>query len=316
MEGLVSKSDPAPFSGFANELFTVIPPFTLVGAAKRGPLALLINVLVAVAALVIGTILSSALGTGEGNFVESISDQWLFLAVGYYSVFCWAAALRRNDPPTFKLIWGSPAFLTSVIAYSTVAFMAYSVSYWGAPYAERTFGVSKSELGFLIGAPGAVAGFLGVILGGAMSDWLQQRFGATRVWLILFGLVTPLPAMYVQFTTGSPTVFYIANVFAGLLAASALGAAAATTQSLVLPRMRATATATFFLGTTLVGLALGPYMAGFVSAKNGDDLSLGVLSTIAIAPIGLIAVVAALKLAPDAMKTVVERGYEAGETEV
>jgi MFS family permease len=218
--------------------------------------------------------------------------------------------------PTFKLIWGSPAFLTTVIAYSSVAFMAYSASYWGAPYAERVFGVSKSELGFLVGAPGAVAGFLGVIFGGVLSDWLQQRFGATRVWLILLGLLAPIAPLVIQFTTQSLEVFYITNVAVGFLAATALGAAAATTQSLVLPRMRATATATFLLGTTLIGLALGPYMAGLVSAKNADDLSLGVLSTTAIAPIGLVAVIAALVLVPKAMATVIERAEAAGEETV
>jgi len=99
----------------------------------------------------------------------------------------------------------------------------------------------------------------------------------------------------------------VANFFAGLLAASALGGAAATTQTLVMPRMRATATATFFIGTTLIGLALGPYMAGYVSAKNGDELGIGVLSTIAIAPVGFIALIAAIRLVPTALATVVER---------
>src|SRR3546814_20476539 len=86
---------------------------------------------------------------------------------------------------------------------------------------------------------------------------------------------------------------------AGLLASGALGAAAATTQDLVLPRMRGTATATFFLSTTLVGLALGPYMAGQVSAMT-HSLSTGVLSTLAIVPFGLIALIIAYCSVPAA----------------
>ena len=39
-------------------------------------------------------------------------------------------------------------------------------------------------------------------------------------------------------------------------------------QDLVLPRMRATAGATYILGTTMVGLALGPYFAGKMSAGH------------------------------------------------
>ncbi|HAD18072.1 MAG TPA: MFS transporter, partial [Erythrobacter sp.] len=94
---------------------------------------------------------------------------------------------------------------------------------------------------------------------------------------------------------------------------SALGAAAASSQALVLPRMRGLATATFFLATTLIGLGLGPFMAGYVSANNGDDLSLGVLSTFVAAPFGFILLVAALKLVPQAAATVVERARDAGE---
>jgi MFS family permease len=104
-------------------------------------------------------------------------------------------------------------------------------------------------------------------------------------------------------------------VLVGGLAASALGAAAASSQALVLPRMRGIATATFFLATTLVGLALGPYTAGYVSSQNDGNLSMGVLSTLWITPIGFVLLIAALKLVPDATKTVVQRANRAGEAE-
>ena len=50
--------------------------------------------------------------------------------------------------------------------------------------------------------------------------------------------------------------------------------------------MRGLATATFFLSTTLIGLGLGPFMAGYVSATNADDLSMRVLSTLVAVPVG------------------------------
>ena len=80
------------------------------------------------------------------------------------------------------------------------------------------------------------------------------------------------PFLYTMFTTMNPVVFYIAAFLQSLFGSSALGAAAATSQDLVLPRMRGTATATFFLSTTLVGLALGPYMAGQVSSMTVQGL--------------------------------------------
>ena len=92
-----------------------------------------------------------------------------------------------------------------------------------------------------------------------------------------------------------------------------LGASAAASQSLVLPRMRGTATATFFLATTLIGLGLGPFMAGYISATHGDNLATGVISTlIALVP-ATIAVLLAIKLYPRAAASVRERAAAAGE---
>ena len=73
------------------------------------------------------------------------------------------------------------------------------------------------------------------------------------------------------------------------------------------------ATATFFLATTLVGLALGPYLAGYVSASNDGDLAKGVISTLWITPIGLAFLLAAIIWIPQASATVMERARGAGE---
>lgn len=327
IDGLTTTEDPHPFRGFVRELYTVIPGFTFFGAAGRGMGALALNIFVFVLSLVLAALITAGLQSGPGVITASlgaaigvrlpeITDQWLLLAIGYYAVFCWASALRARDYPTFALTWGSPAFLCTILGYGTVSFMAYSASYWGAPYAERVFEVSKGELGFWLGGGGAVGGFLGVILGGRMADALFMRSQAGRIWVVLFGLLSPIPFAVVQYTTDSFVLFCVLNVVVGALAASALGAAAASSQALVLPRMRGTATATFFLATTLVGLALGPYMAGYVSAQNDGDLSVGVLSTLWIAPIGLALLVAAIRLVPKANSTVVERAEAAGEPRV
>jgi MFS family permease len=325
IDGIPTPEDPAPFRGFVRELYTIIPGFTFFGALERGWRSLVLNVAVFLGALFVAHVLTIGLSSGQGVIVEKfgdllgisfppVTDQWLLLAIGYYAVFCWAAALRVRDYPTFALTWGSPAFLCTILGYGTVAFMAYSASYWGAPYAERTFtAISKSELGFFLGGGGAVGGFLGVVLGGRMADALLERSPSGRVWVILFGLLSPIPFAIVQYTTESWSLFIVLNIVVGALAASALGAAAATSQSLVLPRMRGTATATFFLATTLVGLALGPYLAGYVSAANGGDLSKGVLSTLWITPIGLGLLMAAIRLVPKAASSIAERAQAAGE---
>lgn len=293
-----------PLRDFFTDLSMLLPPFTLVHAAQRGAMAVVANLAFA-AAMIAGALVMIGI---TGNV-----PQWSAMAFGYYAVFSWAATLRRRDPATFHLIWGTPAFLCTALGYGLVSLGAYALAFWAAPYAEVVLKLPKEELAFILGANGAVSGFLGVILGGRMSDALRARNPSGRILVIMFGILAPIIPIWVGFTTSDATLFYVMNFLAGLFAATALGAAAATTQDLVLPRMRGTATASFFLATTLVGLAIGPYMVGQISELTGD-MGTGVLSLIAVAPISLALLVWAYRALPAAEATIAERARRAVET--
>ncbi len=304
VEGLPEPDKhPAPFRAFAGELLTIVPPFTLVGAAMGGARAFGVNI---VGLAVVVAAVTGLVATGEPW------PQWAAVGIGVYAVFSWACALKRRDPPTFALIVGTPAFLCAVVAYGLNAFQAYAASFWAAPYALRVLGVAPSTAGFLIGSFGALAGFLGLTIGGVVSDRLRRTNPAGRLWVVIFGAIVPTPFFVLAFTAATPLPFYVGIFFAQITAACALGAAAATTQDLVLPRMRGTATATFFIGTTLLGLALGPYLAGRVSTLTGS-LSTGMLSLLVVVPITLATAIAAYRLTPAAEATREARARAAGE---
>ena len=179
----------------------------------------------------------------------------------------------------------------------------------------RTFDIPPerlAEVGFWIGAPAALAGFLGITLGGRVADALRERSPVGRIHVMLFGALAPIVPTILAFTASSPAMFYAMIPTAQFLTCGALGAAAATTQDLVLPRMRGTATAAFFIGTTLIGLALGPYIAGRVSTLTGS-LSTGVLSLFAVLPLALAAILGAYRLLPAAEAGKLDRSRAAGE---
>jgi len=311
MDGTPSQGSARPFADFFADLSTIVPPFTLIGAARRGGAALAINLLVAVGLCAFAWVMIQ----WTGNL-----PQWSAVALGYYAVFSWASVLRQKDPATFRLIWGTPAFICTTLGYSMVSLAAYGLSFWSAPYAEQVLGLPKHELAFWLGANGAISGFLGVIIGGRVADALRARNPAGRILVILFGVVAPVVPIWIGYTTPDPVLFYAMNFLAGLFGAAALGAAAATTQDLVLPRMRGTATAAFFLGTTLVGLCFGPYMVGQVSDLTGSlvdgklvgDLRTGILSLIAVAPPAVVLLIYAYKAVPRAEATLAERAGETG----
>lgn len=291
-----------PLRDFFTDLSMLLPPFTVIHAARRGPMAAIANLAFAAAMIALALFMIRLTGN---------VPQWTAMAFGYYAVFSWAATLRRRDPATFQLIWGTPAFLTTALGYGLVSLTAYALSFWAAPYAEVVLRLPKDELAFILGANGAISGFLGVILGGRMSDWLRARNPSGRILVIMFGIVAPVIPIWIGFTTENALVFYVMTFLAGLFGAAALGAAAATTQDLVLPRMRGTATAAFFLATTLVGLAIGPYMVGQISDVTGS-MRTGMLSLIAVAPISLLLLIHAYRALPAAEATIEERARNAG----
>lgn len=290
-----------PLIDFFIDLSTLLPPFTVIHAARRGVKAVVINLAVAAAMAAFALIMIK---------LTKNLPQWLAIAFGYYAVFSWASTLRQKDPATFRLIWGTPAFICTALGYGLVSFGAYALALWSAPYAETVLKLPKDELAFVLGGCGAASGFLGVILGGRMSDWLRQRNPSGRILVVMFGIVAPIIPIWIGFTTESAVLFYVMNFLAGMFAATALGAAAATTQDLVLPRMRGTATASFFLATTLVGLGLGPYMVGAVSDLSGS-LRIGVLSLIGVAPISLALLIYAYRALPQAEATIAQRAAAA-----
>jgi len=315
-DGIVTPQAEHPFADFFAELMTIIPPLTLIGAARRGTRALAINIGFALLCAVIAYALIGITGN---------VPQWVAIGIGIYAVFSWVSALRLRDPVTFRLIWGTPAFLQVALGYGLIAFIAYAGSFWSAPYAIRTwvqplidagqplpwYG-TKAAVGFFLGGGGALSGFIGVVAGGKLSDWLRRTRANGRIIVIMIGLLTPVPFLIVTYLTDSLPLYYALNFVTGVLASAALGPAAASTQDLVLPRMRGTATATFFLGNAMIGLGLGPSLAGIVSTMSGSH-SAGMLSLLGVVPISLGLLLFAYRGIGRAEATLVDRARAAGE---
>lgn len=271
--------------GFASQLMDIVPPLTLICVLRRGMPALGWHLLGAGCIAIFAGIMSLALGNAL---------QFTLLAIGYYAIFSWASASRQKDRNTFAATWGSAPFMAILLAYSAISYIGYTSVLWAAPYAERTFALSKSELGVLIGSANALGGFLGVIAGGVLADRFAARHENARLLVPLGALVLPVPLILIGYSTGSITIFVISNFFTQMATASALGACAAASQALVAPQMRGTATAIFLLGPTMIGLAFGPFMAGHVSELTGS-LALGVKSSLVAAIPGLLALLIAYR---------------------
>lgn len=265
---------------FVRDVGTIAPPFTLLAAAARGRGALFANL--AVLAVVMAAATGMTLWLGD-------PAQWIVLGTGIYAVASWAQALRHDDAEAFETIWRNPPVVGISVGYGLTCAVAYAATAFGPLYAIETFHAAASQVALIVGGGGAAGGALGVIAGGALGDRLAGgRHHARRILVVIAALVLAMVPYGVLMGTQSLTVFYWAVFPQWFMLSMALGSAAGTIVSVVPARVRATATAAFFLGATMLGLALGPYLAGRISGAT-HSLRFGLVAILAVVPFALAA---------------------------
>ena len=210
-----------------------------------------------------------------GTSVWSIAGdavQWACVVTGLYVVTTLAQRLKAQEPDAFALIFATPSLTLATLGFSSLSFTGYAISLWTAPFFIRYHGYSASEIGGILGAISAIGGGLGVTMGGVLADWLRRKSAAGRLMVGMMNALIPIPFLIFALSANDRktalSLFAVAQVFSAMW----LGAGSSTVQDLVLPHMRARASAVFLLFVTLLGLTLGPYFVGRLSDHWGGNL--------------------------------------------
>ena len=191
-------------------------------------------------------------------------EQWIALGIGTYAAFSWVQALGLRDPAAFAMMFRCRAFVYAAVGFPSIALVAYAFGGWAPPFFIRVYGISPTEAGLVLGLSFALGGWLGTTLGGIAADRLKPRTGNARVYVGLFSVVGTVPTALGLLLTDHLITAYVYNFIVSVFASCWIGAAASTVNDLVMPRMRAIASAFYVLMAT-VGLAVGPYTVGEVS---------------------------------------------------
>jgi hypothetical protein len=200
--------------------------------------------------------------------------QWYSLAVGLYAAFSWAQGIRVRERRTFDGILGNRTFLTAILGFGTMSFVTNGMAFWTAPFLLRSFDASRTEVGFKLGIATAIGGWIGVTIGGVLSDRLKAKRPTGRIDVALISIVLSVPLYYVMVKATTLTGGIIGFLILVAAASLWLGPGAATANELVAPAMRSTASAIYLLTHTFIGFALGPFTIGQISdalAKSGQS---------------------------------------------
>ena len=270
-EGLRVSPDPHPFRQTLSSLYAVLPPFTVFNVAKLGGgRALAVNALLAAVI---------ALFALAANLAFTNPVQWVALGLGLYAAASWMQGLKAREPETFAMMFRSRTFIFINIGFPSIAFVTYGAGFWSPPYLLRMHDVALAEAGTMLGLGAAIGGWAGITLGGVLADRLKPRLPTARLWLGVAAAVLSTPFALIFLLTDSVWVAYGCSAAFSMLSSMWVGGAASTVNDLMLPKMRATASAFYILMITFIGLALGPFMIGqfsdlFGAAGLSDGLAL------------------------------------------
>jgi MFS transporter, Spinster family, sphingosine-1-phosphate transporter len=162
-------------------------------------------------------------------------------------------------------LWKRPAFRHLFLCFSIWGFFGQGILQWQPTFFIRSHGMSTGELGSWFAAIQGTGTLVGTYLGGelatrfAWQDERRQMLGVMTCYALL-GLL-----MVALYGAADHHVAFAAMAATSLFAGMCNGPLFATVQSVVEPRMRATAVSLMYLSTNLIGLGLGPLAVGMLS---------------------------------------------------
>lgn len=171
----------------------------------------------------------------------------------------------RQHVGIVRQLWNNPVLRHLPFAQSALVILIFGQTQWLPAFVERSFGVSRTELGAMLGLSQGVASLVGIVAGGLIADRLARRDPRWPV-RVAFGCVLlsigPAMALYLSDSAGS---VYIWSALTALLMSAPAGPVSAYLHSHVDPDQRATAAATVMMVAAFVGLGGGPLLIGGLS---------------------------------------------------
>lgn len=205
-----------------------------------------------------------------------------------------ASAVTIPMVSLIKVLSRNASFVLMMLAFGLGALSGIAFGYWGPELFTRNYGLEPVVAKTAFAVNFGIAGLLGMLCFGAVSDRFAKRDMAWPVRLSALALGTAtLVILAVTWSNSFALAKWLA-IPAGLLGGGWSVGIYATLQYILPDRFRATATALFLAITTLLSYFLGPWVTGLLSQAFGDGTDSLKLALTVVIPIGFIASVIAM----------------------
>lgn len=234
----------------------------------------LCNPLGALLALAVGGFLIQSIGWRPTFLIAAVPG--LAVSVTLMLVVREPARLEHPLASQRQLLKSAVAFLVThralphlLIAITLVTFASMAISAWAPSFFIRYHGMTIGSVGRVLGLSNGILGFAGVLVSGPAADFLGRRDPRLRLWGLATAslLLTPIVivALLIEPGAGAMTLYIVHVFFVFLFTAPST----AITLSLAPAHLRGTVASIQFVGTFVLGMGLGPSLAGLLSTVLG-----------------------------------------------
>jgi len=220
---------------------------------------------------------------GGGWVADQFGWRMAFIAVGLPGIL--AAVLIwifLKDPPQLKVegqaedveigfvesltyLWKIRAFRWYVpgISLKTIAYAGLLT--WMPVFLIREYGMSKTEIGAIMGLVTGIGGLGATIVTGIIADRLGERDRRWNLGLVALFFLVSAPLVAGAFLIHAPFWNIVLYASAILLLSGVTSPVISATQQIAPPRLKAMVSAMTFLVFNVIGYGLGPLLIGMAS---------------------------------------------------
>jgi MFS family permease len=184
--------------------------------------------------------------------------------------------IKMKASDTAKEFLRSPSLILTYFGFAGVQFVAVSLITWLPTYFHRASNIPLDEAGLKAGSIMLLA-IIGAPLGGYLSDlWVKKKVNAR---LVLASITTIISAVliFAAFFLFDGTIQYAVLLLMGIFITAFLPGAAAVTQEVIHPGLRAMSYALAVIFMNLLGASLGPIVIGAISDASSIQTAMMVL---------------------------------------
>ena len=225
------------------------------------------------AGMLTGATTGLALG---GLLAQTFGWRLVFFFIGVPGLLLALSVLRLEELPRgprsevvpLGRILSVPAYLALIFSGALITFTSIAFITWGPDFVVRWKDFSPREAGVWLGTTALGGSLLGVLTGGYVADWAQQRYQYGRILTVALAFLAAAPILVWTLYAEERNSLIAALFTAAFLMSWYHGPITAVIHDLMPRRAHATSVGVYMFITQLIGGVLGPLVVGKI-----DDLA-------------------------------------------